>query len=271
MDTTGWDNKKAKRFVAFFDILGFKNLVLKQSHDDVLAVLEKLKEQLNSLQLGVGISPGLFTKWKIKADQTRAVTFSDSIIVFSQSDEPADLMKILLDCQRILNTALFNKIPIKGAISFGEVTVDFEKSLFFGQPLISAYELHDLLQLMGVVLDCECEAKIEEIKTSDAYKSQNENILAYFLARYKTPMKGCGKIFHTVMMPMDFPALIIRQLEQHYFSTSGPARSYIDNTLDFYAYLVQNLTTSKPSYDDAYHLQAIPEMKPKSGQQKKSE
>src|SRR5438045_8872602 len=93
-------------------------------------------------------------------DQTLSITFSNLIIFFCKYDTHNDAVKIIFDAYRILQEALKNDIAIKGSISFGEITVDFEKSLFFGQPIIDAYLLHEELQMLTVVLDNHAEFKI---------------------------------------------------------------------------------------------------------------
>jgi len=112
----------SERFVAFFDILGFKELVAKNTHSEVLQKLGILKTFMSKLEKANELET--HKKYKIEKDQTKSVTFSDSIIIFSKGATYKDGLKLFYDCYQILNNSLNNNIAIKGAISFGKITVD---------------------------------------------------------------------------------------------------------------------------------------------------
>jgi hypothetical protein len=124
---------KCKRFVLFVNILGFKDLVAKKTHDAILQKLTALAKSIESLQ-GDKIANTLNKIHKISPDQSRAVTFSNSMIFFTKSGELEDAFKILVDAHAIQVFALKHGIPIKGAISYGEISVDFVRSLFLVNP-----------------------------------------------------------------------------------------------------------------------------------------
>ena len=116
--------KTTKRFVTFFDIMGFKDMVQRNTHQKILSKLESLKKILKFLE---NVSPEdnkELKKLNTEKFQTRSVTFSDSIIFFSKGDKLEDLQKITADSYALLSTALKKNIGIKGAIAFGEITVD---------------------------------------------------------------------------------------------------------------------------------------------------
>lgn len=216
--------KTDERFVSFFDILGFKDMVMRNSHLEVLEKLEVLKERINKLENTTELP--IFKKSNFEVGQTKSVTFSDSIIVFSKSSETFDAEKILYDSYFILKTALENGIAIKGSISFGEVTVDFSNNLFFGQPIIDSYLLHEELEMLGVILDNSAESKMNSMK-SDVFDK--------VLVEYKAHLKS-GRITHKVLKPANLSIikLRLRSLKKLYYTTSGKPRKYIDNTQEFF-------------------------------------
>ena len=85
------------RFIAFFDILGFKDLVSTASHAQILKKLSALKFGLNILDGENGFKHLKKKLNEISIDQTKSVTFSDSIIVFSKGSSYIDASKILYD------------------------------------------------------------------------------------------------------------------------------------------------------------------------------
>jgi hypothetical protein len=217
--TNKW-KQTTNRFVAFFDIMGFKDLVLKKDHEHIVTLLKSLSERrkelgnANNFTIQVG---------KVKMGESKSFTFSDSIIFFTKGDSPSDLNKILLDCLYMLSQSLKYQIPIKGAISYGKITVDKTNSIYFGQPIIDAFLLHEELQMFSVIADNEFEKRVKET---------NSKTLKQFKF-YKTPLKS-GKANHYILQPID-PGKIemLENLNKLYNTVSGKPRQYIDNTIDF--------------------------------------
>jgi hypothetical protein len=211
----------ANRFVAFFDIMGFKDMVSKKSHEEVLILLKSLNNNVKALEsqnntIQTELNDMIF-------GETKTFTFSDSLIIFSKSDLEADARKLWADFSYIMHIASSEQIPIKGALSFGKITVDVKNSIFFGQPIIDAYLLQEDLHLFSLVADHNYENKIKELKL---------NVMSSF-EFYKVPLKS-GKAKHYVFKPFkkDLSGTI-ENLKKLYLTVSGKPRQYIDNTIEF--------------------------------------
>lgn len=210
----------ANRFVAFFDIMGFKDMVSRKSHEEVLETLKSLSKSRSQLD---NLNYYQFSS-ETRIGETMSFTFSDSIIIFSKKDSIDDLNKIIMDCSYILEQSISDKIPIKGAISYGKTTIDKEMSLFFGQPIIDSFYLHENLCLYGVIADHSFQQRLEELNIKDISRS---------FTFYKTPMKY-GFAHHYLMTPSKtYKNLIIEDLKKLYLTVSGKPRQYIDNTIDY--------------------------------------
>ena len=220
----------ANRFVAFFDILGFKDLVLKSSHAAVLEKLTKLKDQVDDFEKLSEVE--LLKTYNTPKDQTKSVSFSDSFIFFSKADDYKDALKLLADSYNMIRVALESNLPIKGAISYGVITVDFKKSLFFGQPIIDSFLLHNELQMLTVIMDEKFDVKFKELKKNDPIKK--DDITGKMLTTYKANLKS-GRITHTLIRPVTSTTLdnTTESIIKLYDLVSGRPRLYIDNTLEF--------------------------------------
>lgn len=244
MTQTEWI-KTANRFVAFFDILGFKELVLKSTHEEILGKLNDLKSKVN--KFGNLADLDVLKEYKITKDQTKSVTFSDSFIFFSKGQDYCDAIKILMDSYAMLLIATELKLSIKGAISFGQVTVDFENSLFFGQPIIDSFLLHNELEMLTVIVDEKFEVQLNSLLTDAKLEIAIDN----FIVSYRANLKS-GKIRHKLIKP--FKKSLSKRIEKVsalYFNTSGSPRKYIDNTLDFFESLDVKLTAPNESSADS--------------------
>ncbi len=221
MENNDW-KPTANRFVAFFDIMGFKDYVARNEHNIVVEKLMKMKTALNDLE---NMNKDSSVKSLLNTSETRAITFSDSIVFFSKGDTEQDVNKILLDSAVFLFACIGDGIAVKGAISFGEITVDFKNSLFFGQPIIDAYLLHDQLLLYSAIIDHTFEVKLNSIT--------DKKLTSHFYSKYKANLKS-GRVEHLLIGPT--PAALnehILNVSKLYENISGAPRIYIDNTLDF--------------------------------------
>lgn len=231
------------RFVAFLDIMGFKDMVFRNTHESVLKTMESFQTAISIIEedaqkklatlekkptAGKGISG---------VSAVMPVSFSDSILLVSRDDSIDSASHLLFSVWWLWKEAICSGIPMKGAIAYGEQTADFDKSLHFGKPLIDAYELQDELLLYGVVLH----------HTMEEYLTHN-NIMKIFedssLHRYQTHLRN-SRVFHYVLywFGVDFfegsnAEMVISRL---YSTVSGAPRRYIDNTLEF----VQSLANTK--------------------------
>ena len=208
-----------KRYVAFLDILGFKDFVQRHSAGMVYSRLRALNGLLPTEE-----------EQDIDSEMEKRIKytiFSDSIFILSKDDTLASFRHFLIYVRRIMRMALRKRIPLKGAISFGRIVVDEKTNLFCGQPIIDAYLLEEDLQYMGVVFHHTFEEEywrfsnnqskkllecIKDRPTPFKYGIRNHWNLDYRIS-------GCG-IYD-----------LKKYIEKQRCYSSGDARKYVDNTL----------------------------------------
>ena len=139
------------RYVAHLDMLGMSDLAMRNPDLawEVLSQLTKAKQD----RLGLGlqkIDTGEFIQ-----DRITSFTFSDTIIVFSRSDEPADTQAIVLLVTELFSSALHYCIPLRGGIAHGRFMFNLEHNLFAGPALVQAYRLSEEAQWLGLRVDQE--------------------------------------------------------------------------------------------------------------------
>jgi hypothetical protein len=214
-----WENTRT-RFVAFLDIMGFKDLVAKKEHMEVLQIMT---EFLPTIEL---IQEEYSTKRQESA--VKVVTFSDSIILVSDDNSYDAATLILFWIKWVMWGAINKGLPIKGAIAWGIQTDDFGKALHFGKPLIDAQQLQNELFLYGVVLHHTMEKYLIDTNMMD-------ELTGKFIIKCLTPMKT-GKITHYLV---DWPGFNKDKdrapvaVSKLYGTVSGSVRQYVDNTSEF--------------------------------------
>jgi hypothetical protein len=221
---------KAKRFVAYFDVLGFKDMVYRNSHSDVAEKMDVIGEVVEIIK-EVETENLLKYNWNRKRSFHKGIVlpvmFSDSILFVSYSDKIYDAYKMIHATSYFMNKMFLASIPIKGCLAYGEFTADFEKSIFFGRPLIDAFYLSEETYFLGATLHHTFEKFLKDKKLNPPIEIVKESAL---------PMKN-GLIHHKFIdwranSPEDENSKAI--IEDFYKNVSGSARKYIDNSLIVY-------------------------------------
>lgn len=223
-----------KRFVAYLDIMGFRDMVFRETHKDVLGVMEKFRLPIKKIKAEAKKRlQGKPSGWDTFENTViRPVIFSDSVLLISSDESLGSVENIIWQVKSVIAHSLSIGIPIKGAIAYGEQTANFVKSLYLGKPLIDAWELQNEIVIYGVVLH----------HTIERYLIENEWMeeLGESIIKYPTPLKQ-GIVTHYLVDWLELPMKILpmkaselkSSLTDLYCKVSGSARRYVDNTIAF--------------------------------------
>jgi hypothetical protein len=226
-------NPTCERFVAYLDIMGFKDRLQREGHRGIKKMFDCLYPTIEELEVKVKERLARQSTPQIPSDENMLfpITFSDSIIIVSTNRSLPSAIYILSYVEHIFSVAISRGIPMKGAIAFGEMTVYKDNRLYFGQPLIDAYELQRELQFYGVALHHTCENYLNDPKFSTI-----KNSFGKYLVQYRIPMKSGSIIHHIVDWTIDCDTPK-NKMENFYNIVSGSPRIYVDNTLEFIKWL----------------------------------
>ena len=220
----------AARYVAYFDIMGFKDMVLRISHNEIYEMMKKI---------GIRIKLHKSIQWQgLPKELIKTTSYSDSIIIYSKDNSDDSKYALFATVAGLTNDLLSEAIPHKGAVAFGMMTLDSDNSIFFGQPLIDAYLLQEELNFYGVVVHATAEQEVEKSKGG----------LVPFYASYDCQFKK-GHSTHMVIAPgfvvastpeyQPYCDKLFASFKQLRFKTSGHLRTYIDNT-ELYLTTIKN-------------------------------
>lgn len=202
------------RFVAFLDIMGFKDRVARNNHDEILKELETFQSNISK-----------YVSYH-KSANVQIALFSDSILIYSQDNTVGSLHALADITSHIMMYAIQQEkpIPLKGAIAAGLMTCNQTKQLYFGQALIDAYLLEENIKYYGVLVHHSAEKylKEEDFKEFRDIKAplKSGDIAHYELRWYDTVIKKEGKNEKTVRECLNNLRLTV----------SDEPRKYIDNT-----------------------------------------
>jgi hypothetical protein len=226
-DKKAW-NLTDNRFVCILDIMGFKDMVIRNSHDSIYEMLNDLSKYRSDLE-----NPNVPDGYDPNSIKT--VSFSDTIAIFTKTLDPKCFELLTYCVGWLFAKAMQDGIAMKGAISCGKMSINISRQIFFGQPLIDAHLLHEETAYYGIVIHDSVERYINSTATQ---------LKPHVIERYidcPVPLKS-GIISHLILDWADWlmdsiPTkkekikLALEVLKKQRERTSGPPRKYIDNTL----------------------------------------
>ena len=222
------------RYIAFFDIIGFKNKILEKKHEEIVDLLCNFFSSISDPKQYK--LTGFFDQKSISCEVKYAF-FSDSILIISKDSSDLSNLAISYASIHVLTIALLYSIPIKGAIACGKMTADFSKSLFVGKPLIDAYLLQEDQNWFGVINHHTADRAFFPKVFPD--EKINPNYIS-LTEEYLVPFKS-GKAKHTTYNWPFFSFLgherIIELINCLKFESSGINRIFIENTFDYLNYV----------------------------------
>lgn len=180
-------------FVAFFDILGFKNLVEKNKHEDLMELYnDSLYE---TLDLTDSIFSPIYNVITPEAEKDsldiKTFVISDSIILIQNNFSQRGLLNLIAKCQALVSMAMSDGIPVRGGISFGPVSVIQNKrgTTIVGRGLTKAYTIEASQQWSGGVIDKECFDLFPYANGKDFIQKLLENKENPLIIKYNVPLK----------------------------------------------------------------------------------
>jgi len=147
----------SKSLIGFFDILGFKELVERNSHKKLLKIYEEaLYFNLNQIaKIGIDLHKDEEAKESLK--MIKQLIISDSIIFIQKDFSHKGLFFLILQSKVLLSISMREGIPLRGAISLGEISIiERMGTTIVGKGLTNAYKIEASQEWSGAAIDPEC-------------------------------------------------------------------------------------------------------------------
>lgn len=232
-------------WVAYFDILGFKNEIrLHTGHLDVFAKIQ-YEEIINHIDVK-SKKPIDFIAQKYDCSW-----FSDSFLFYSSDDSIDSYLTIHLVATSFFHyMTIDKKWPLKGALTVGDFYADKAKNIYLGEALINAHDYVEKQDWIGLVLTPKAHEKlVEKSKTNSLNLSSFVNGLGF--KEYNVPIKrktstngiesielGHEKLFaHQYKVGDSSRVLIVDWMKSECQYKDGQKTEYkrkYENTLRFY-------------------------------------
>lgn len=198
------------RFVAHIDILGMSSIVERDADAawEMLSELAAIREKAVNYELEFGGS----NERVAISDVIHSVTFSDTILLFTKGSSDADLRCMIVLVTEIFYKALCRCVPIRAGISFGKFYFNFEKSMYAGPALISAYRAGESAQWLGVALSESVQQRAENLNMGRG----NSKVVVRWALPLKDEIKSCLVVNWPAVVAHDLSVPTPISIEQFY-------------------------------------------------------
>ncbi|MBI5101390.1 MAG: hypothetical protein HZB33_06100, partial [Nitrospirae bacterium] len=145
------------QLVALFDVLGFESMLtllgIERMYDKYQELIHKTfvpSVAQNKYSLARGMFAGQLREGFMKLP-IRVAYFSDTLLIWAQFHN-AFVGTFLDRCSSLFCNALDAGLPLRGAISVGEVIFHKKTNTYLGEPLVEAARLEKAQDVLGVAL-----------------------------------------------------------------------------------------------------------------------
>lgn len=151
------DKKFSDYFVAYIDIMGYKQIIENNTVEDLPSIIDGILEDIPK-QIKKDLVEVVYSEVKTAQENMKNIMYdiiSDSIIIrlpFDEHDNPyLSFYDLFLFVQCLFRGLFSHGLPSRGAITHGKCFNG--KSIFIGKPLVEAHNLSESLNFSGLVID----------------------------------------------------------------------------------------------------------------------
>lgn len=128
------------RWFCYFDLLGFTAQVHGSNISEVIPAYKKALSDLSKGRQAIG-SKGVICAW-----------FSDTFIVYSSGASPKNFARVEAVGRQFFQRLILRGVPVRGALTFGQLYSQSRQNIFVGPALIDAYQYAENQDWLGFVL-----------------------------------------------------------------------------------------------------------------------
>lgn len=206
-------------FIAFFDILGFKEIIDNNSLAEVKVYFEHLvRDSQTAMSNNKWVKPnGRMPFPDLSKQKVNCLHISDSILFWTNGNSNEDFIDLVEVCSSFYLLSIQGTFPLRGCLTFGEIDfkpltlnrnineVMFYNYSIFGKGLVEAYLKAESLEFAGCLLDKRAISKVSDKLISDLIQDKK-------ICKYKVPFKA-GLNEEYVFRPLNNDIITVKRLE----------------------------------------------------------
>jgi hypothetical protein len=195
-------------FIAFFDILGFQEIV---NNNDLSELKRQFEYLLRDSQTALSSETYIQLNESIvvpdlKNQKVNCLHVSDSIVFWTNSNSEDDFKEIVSVCHSFYWRSLKTTFPLRGCLTYGEIDfnpstiqnvggINFYNYSLIGRGLVYAYQKAEAIEYAGCLLDKLAIKRVNDKLINDLINEQK-------ICMYKVPFKT-GINYELVFRPIN--------------------------------------------------------------------
>lgn len=247
-----------KRFISYFDCLGYGNFIL---NNEPKAHAEVMKMIFRDIELTLGkrelISDTNKSLTDLSKSEINCLNFSDTIIFWTKDDSIEALKELIEVSYQFNKQAIFYTFPVRGALLHDEIVYVsghhksevgsiYNINSVFGKGVVNAHNKAESQDWAGTVIDKSI------IEYFDSCGIDPENLLIDYAIKYRVPYKKECDLEDEFVLRLtkssinratcqSYSQLIIKNFEEHKKDTTPQGvQNKLRNTLNFLESLVSD-------------------------------
>jgi len=248
-------------YFAFLDVLGYSNLVRKNTHDALVKLYQDLfTAQMNQVERN--LQDLIATRAEKLGERytdpgIRIVNFSDSIMLWTAHGQPSALREIILAVSSLLSLSMSQGLPLRGAITRQSFSVLERNNLLsvVGMGLVDAYGMEKTQQWSGCIVAPEIVNYFESMEKVLGRRTpspirQSELVMEYDIPFVDKNGKPYRKRGHAIdwSNPLFSDDIIRSSFDLHGKKDERPdsdTPQKVQNTVDFHHFCLEKKATPK--------------------------
>ena len=192
-------------FLALLDILGFKDLIERNSHEELKEIFEVLIIPDYELTMTINAFKrskiGNKTIYTPDRDNIRlnSTLISDSLIFWTDNVSMKSFFWIIAAIRSLMSRSIAIGIPLRGAITIGPIYHQFgiyetdltnSYNILIGKSIVDAYNLEKRQNWSGCIIDKKCIEKYRSQIDAENLATVEDLITKKIICKYNVPFKN---------------------------------------------------------------------------------
>lgn len=247
-------------YVALLDILGFKDIINNNPHDEIVRLFKNFRiyVQRSLAKNKTEIDNRGQLTYDVTETTINSNIISDSLVFWTNDDDTSGLFE-LIDCLQSFTSFCHNlpAIFLRGGISYGDFfyhnngvirgknTIAVHP-IMVGKALVDVYEIEKTLQVAGCIITDKAIREALQNNKDLFDQKLNEFISEKKIVKYDMPTKTDTIKCWTVNWVMDEPHPDLKEIKNGFLSfnkeiKNASVNAKIENTINYYKYIKKHI------------------------------
>jgi hypothetical protein len=176
-------------YVAFLDILGFKEMV---KNNNINQLFDIYKDFLLRMDTLLEFFESRFSSKDFRNTTVNSLFVSDNLILWTEDFSQISLTKLTSIVSGLITESFVKGTPIRGSITTGEIAAGstFRNQTIVGPGLVKSYELERIQEWAGCAISQECLDRFNSLSSEPDGKKQDFLTDLSLLVNYSIPTKS---------------------------------------------------------------------------------